>query len=388
LVLAIAAHQLGALPSACAQTVRAKTTARPGAVVTQQAATAAARAALELFKQNCIQCHGLDGKGEAARSTLPVIPNFTDQAWQQEHTDAQLTVSILEGKGRLMPSWAGRLNDKQAADLVKHVVRGFGPARQTQEVATTSGDFESQFSKLRAQQVALAKQFRDALRTPVNETRAPIRKSSQMSKNADLGRELFTGEKQLANGGPACIWCHTANGNGRLGGKLGPDLTKACDRAGGAEALAAQLHQSHAQGSISAPSGDRGIATAAGVTRTEVQRATLAVYRQHTLRGDEVLALAAYLEKGAKEGSELISGPHLSFLLIALGGSVLCLGMFDLLRKGSARFYIRPQRSDVAARVGDGSTPEQNGTRADNEGVATDRAKTRRRAWLHPSGAG
>ncbi len=40
------------------------------------------------------------------------------------------------------------------------------------------------------------------------------------------GRKIFTGERALVNGGPACISCHNA-GVGRLGGgTLGPDLSK------------------------------------------------------------------------------------------------------------------------------------------------------------------
>jgi mono/diheme cytochrome c family protein len=44
--------------------------------------------------------------------------------------------------------------------------------------------------------------------------------------DADRGMRLFTGETKLANGGPACISCHSIAGVGALGGgTLGPDLT-------------------------------------------------------------------------------------------------------------------------------------------------------------------
>src|SRR5262249_10552912 len=135
------------------------------------------------------------------------------------------------------------------------------------------------------QQLALERQFREGLKTPVIETKSPNRKSPDTSKDVDLGRELFTGEKRLVNGGPACIWCHTADGSGRLGGKLGPDLTKAYDRAGGAEALAAQLYKSHTEGSV--VPGSEGRRTEGDGGRTPVSRATLAVYQQHAIRGDE-----------------------------------------------------------------------------------------------------
>ncbi len=48
-----------------------------------------------------------------------------------------------------------------------------------------------------------------------------------------VGKLLFTGEKHLANGGPACISCHSVSGIGILGGGgLGPDLTQVFQRFG------------------------------------------------------------------------------------------------------------------------------------------------------------
>lgn len=49
-----------------------------------------------------------------------------------------------------------------------------------------------------------------------------------------IGRQLFIGERRLANGGPACIACHNVPGLGALGGgTLGRDLTDAGGSYGG-----------------------------------------------------------------------------------------------------------------------------------------------------------
>lgn len=54
-----------------------------------------------------------------------------------------------------------------------------------------------------------------------------------MAGNAANGRQLFTGEKALSNGGTPCIACHSASGLSSLdGGSLGPDLTHVIQRLG------------------------------------------------------------------------------------------------------------------------------------------------------------
>lgn len=60
--------------------------------------------------------------------------------------------------------------------------------------------------------------------------------------NAENGKALFLGTTRLANGGPACMTCHSVTGIGALGGgNLGPDLTDVFNRYGGQAGLAAFL---------------------------------------------------------------------------------------------------------------------------------------------------
>lgn len=57
-----------------------------------------------------------------------------------------------------------------------------------------------------------------------------------------IGKNLFTGTVRSQNRGPACRSCHSVGGIGALGGgALGPDLTQAIDKYGGAKGLAAFL---------------------------------------------------------------------------------------------------------------------------------------------------
>jgi uncharacterized membrane protein len=58
------------------------------------------------------------------RHRQPEIPDFSDPAWQARRSDAQLLASILDGKGKRMPSWRDEIRTEQARSLLA-VVRGF-----------------------------------------------------------------------------------------------------------------------------------------------------------------------------------------------------------------------------------------------------------------------
>ncbi|KAA0236236.1 MAG: hypothetical protein JJLCMIEE_03245 [Acidimicrobiales bacterium] len=66
--------------------------------------------------------------------------------------------------------------------------------------------------------------------------------TAQGSGNVGEGEDLFTGAQPLENGGPPCMACHSAGDMAALGGgQLGPDLTPAFDKYGGAQGFAATL---------------------------------------------------------------------------------------------------------------------------------------------------
>jgi len=114
--------------------------------------------ASNLYRNYCITCHGPGGKGTPMRVSMPSIPDFSDVSWQESHSDPQFVVSILNGKGSLMPSFRGRVSEPQARDLVVYL-RALGPPRKTPGGAPASSDFAKRFEQLEQQWNELEKQL-------------------------------------------------------------------------------------------------------------------------------------------------------------------------------------------------------------------------------------
>jgi mono/diheme cytochrome c family protein len=123
------------------------------------------RAAGVLFRQYCIVCHGSDGTGVSAmRAALPTLPDFTRMTFRDQHSDAQLLVSILDGKGALMPANRGRLTEQQARDMVA-VIRTFAPLEAT-TAALAPDEFQQQFQQLQQQWESLERQLQNLRKGP------------------------------------------------------------------------------------------------------------------------------------------------------------------------------------------------------------------------------
>ncbi len=112
-----------------------------------------------VFQQRCARCHGADGKGEEARDATPEIPDFTSHAWQERRSDAQVRVTIRDGKGKGMPAFGDKLSPEFDRDLAVYL-RSFDATRTT---APTEPDstFEQRFQQLEQELQALRKQLRD-----------------------------------------------------------------------------------------------------------------------------------------------------------------------------------------------------------------------------------
>lgn len=76
--------------------------------------------AATLYKAKCAVCHSADGSGTSEMGKGLGSPDLRSDATQKE-TDAQLTDSITNGKGKKMPAYKGKLTDDQIKDLVAYI---------------------------------------------------------------------------------------------------------------------------------------------------------------------------------------------------------------------------------------------------------------------------
>jgi len=117
------------------------------------------RVGANIFQQYCIVCHGPDGTGSIMRPRMPPIPDFTSAAFQNSHSDARIQISILDGKGTLMPANRGRVTEEQAADLMVYL-RAFGPKTfSAARVQPSDTEFDKEFHRLENQWNALENQL-------------------------------------------------------------------------------------------------------------------------------------------------------------------------------------------------------------------------------------
>jgi len=105
----------------------------PVVAVDEQAQSAAATAQADqnlgtrIFQQNCVICHGQDGKGLRNTGTV----DFTDPKVQSGLSDQAILNTIRNGKpGTKMPAWTGKLSDAEIRAAAS-LVRSFGSSQQT-----------------------------------------------------------------------------------------------------------------------------------------------------------------------------------------------------------------------------------------------------------------
>jgi mono/diheme cytochrome c family protein len=73
-----------------------------------------------LFKSKCALCHAPDGSGSSAMGKqLGANDLRSDEV--QKQTDAQLTESITNGKGKKMPAYKDKLTGEQIKGLVGYI---------------------------------------------------------------------------------------------------------------------------------------------------------------------------------------------------------------------------------------------------------------------------
>ncbi|MBY0422607.1 MAG: cytochrome-c oxidase, cbb3-type subunit III [Parvularculaceae bacterium] len=79
-------------------------------------AAAASRGAV-IFQQNCVSCHGVDGRGDQKFGA----PNLTDGIWLYGGDPERIRETITNGRQGVMPAWETRMTDEQIVALAAYV---------------------------------------------------------------------------------------------------------------------------------------------------------------------------------------------------------------------------------------------------------------------------
>jgi len=251
--------------------------------------------AVEIFRQSCVSCHTVGG-GRLVGPDLKNVEERQDREW--------LASFILDPKGMLDSgdSYALKLRDEAGGALMPAVP---GMSRKQADAL---------LDLIAAESLLEASQF------------AGLDLGDEPFSALDIqrGEEIFVGHRRLANGGPACLSCHTMGGLSQLGGgTLGPDLTRVYERLQGRKNLASWLL---------APATDTMRPLFAGRGMTQ----------------DEIVPLVAYFEEAARNQGEDTGTSQLIFLMLGLGGAalgfVLADGLWRKRFRGVRRELVRGNR--------------------------------------------
>lgn len=253
------------------------------------ATPAGAQESAAYFKQNCASCHTIGG-GRLTGPDLKDVSARKDRAW--------LARFIVDPRSLL------DAGDPYALELQRDARGAVMPALPglTKARAEALLDLIDAESKLEKSQFA-GVQLSDRPFTPAD---------------VEAGLAFFEGTRSFRNGGPSCLSCHGAHGLGGLGGgTLAPDLTTVFERYGGRKTLSVWL---------SAPA-------------TPTMQS---VFARAPLEADEILPLVAYFQSTLQRSPEDAATARLNFVLMGLGGTLLVLGLFDVVWNKRFRAVRRP----------------------------------------------
>ena len=99
---------------------------------------------------------------------MRAIPDFTSKTWHEERSDADMMVSIQEGKGNNMPAFPHKFSEQQLRELVAQV-RAFVPQRAKPVTPAADKEFERRYRALQEELRDLRKQFRELARQQQNQ---------------------------------------------------------------------------------------------------------------------------------------------------------------------------------------------------------------------------
>lgn len=87
----------------------------------------------EIYQQNCMKCHGADGKGQTTIGRKFKVEDFTNPSWQSEHPASKIKAAIENGvkdpAGKeLMKAYKNELTPQEIEELVQYLQK-FGDSK-------------------------------------------------------------------------------------------------------------------------------------------------------------------------------------------------------------------------------------------------------------------
>jgi len=90
-----------------------------GCLAAFMCAPAFAQGGADIYKTNCLMCHGADGLGATPVGKSLKIVSFKDPS-AVKSSNAALETIIKNGKNK-MPAFAGKLSDAQIGEVVEYI---------------------------------------------------------------------------------------------------------------------------------------------------------------------------------------------------------------------------------------------------------------------------
>jgi mono/diheme cytochrome c family protein len=95
---------------------------------------------------------------------MPEIPDFSRRTWQERRSRAELTATIVRGRGTNMPGFGDTLSPEQVRELVE-LVRAFNPAPAGPS-SLSAGDFDARLTQLQGEFESLRREYRSLSSAP------------------------------------------------------------------------------------------------------------------------------------------------------------------------------------------------------------------------------
>ncbi|MDP2744863.1 MAG: cytochrome c, partial [Dehalococcoidia bacterium] len=229
-----------------------------------------------IFDQKCKSCHTIGG-GRTVGPDLKGITGRRDKEW---------LIRFVTSPGQVIA---------QGDPIARQLVQEYG--MQMPNLGLSAEEAEAVLAYI-------ATQFEGG-QVPAS----PAPGGVATTGDATTGRELFSGEVALKNGGAACLSCHNISGLGTLGGgTLAKDLTSAHARLGQAGLMS--------------------------LLKTTPFPAMSAIYSARPLTDAEIGHLVTYLGTTGSSPETKPASNQGAFLIVGIAGALFVVGLFQLLWRG------------------------------------------------------